>query len=212
MSNIPKSLPAPIDWDAIRDTLREIDALLSDTEASPEVRQSVLQRRAQLAAETPVAQDLAPRTALPVLTFRQGRETYAVPVASVRAIAPLQRLTPVPCVPAYYRGVANLSGRIVSVLDLQRLFGIAPQNLPQPPADNATPMLIVVTGAGLEMALVADSVQAVTSLAAETLTAAQATGDEAIKGIAGVTAEGIVVLDMNGLLRDPRLWVDEEPA
>lgn len=65
--------------------------------------------------------DSAART--PVLTFRVGRETAAVPAAAVAEVARLPRLTRVPYAPPALCGVASLRGRITPVVSAAALLG-----------------------------------------------------------------------------------------
>ncbi|MBL9174217.1 MAG: purine-binding chemotaxis protein CheW [Verrucomicrobiales bacterium] len=59
------------------------------------------------------------------LTFTLGRESYGVPVLSVREIIRVCPITPVPRVPQYIRGVINLRGKVIPVLDLRAKFGMS---------------------------------------------------------------------------------------
>jgi len=59
------------------------------------------------------------------LTFRLGAEEYGIPILRVREIVGLMDITPVPSVPAHIRGVVNLRGRIIPIVDLRTKFGMA---------------------------------------------------------------------------------------
>lgn len=59
------------------------------------------------------------------LTFILGGESYAIPVLKVREIIRLTSITAVPQMPEYIRGVINLRGKIIPVMDLRRRFGFA---------------------------------------------------------------------------------------
>lgn len=59
------------------------------------------------------------------LTFTLGRESYGLPVLFVREIIRICPITPVPRMPAYIRGVINLRGKVVPILDLRAKFGLA---------------------------------------------------------------------------------------
>ena len=59
------------------------------------------------------------------LSFTLGSETYAFPILAVREIIRLCPVTPVPKMPAHVKGVINLRGSIVTVLDLRTKFHIA---------------------------------------------------------------------------------------
>ena len=56
------------------------------------------------------------------LTFFLGGETYGIPVLKVREIISLLPITPVPQVPAYMKGVINLRGKVIPVIDLRSKF------------------------------------------------------------------------------------------
>lgn len=58
------------------------------------------------------------------LTFTLGRESYGVPVRAVREIIRLCPITPVATMPAHVRGVINLRGRVIPLVDLRVRFGL----------------------------------------------------------------------------------------
>lgn len=58
------------------------------------------------------------------LSFRLGGETYAVPILKVREIIGLPDVTALPRTARYVKGVINLRGKIVPVLDLRARFGL----------------------------------------------------------------------------------------
>lgn len=60
------------------------------------------------------------------LTFKLGREEYGLELVRVREIIALMDITPVPLAPEYVRGVMNLRGRVIPVVDLRRKFGMQP--------------------------------------------------------------------------------------
>ncbi|HAC69994.1 chemotaxis protein CheW [Pseudomonas sp. JBR1] len=60
------------------------------------------------------------------LTFMVGSETYAVDTLAVREIIEFGQLTQVPLMPACIRGVINLRGAVVPVVDLEARFGGSP--------------------------------------------------------------------------------------
>ena len=62
------------------------------------------------------------------LTFMLGRESYGLPVLGVREIIRLCPITPVPKVPAYIKGVINLRGKVIPILDLRAKFQLAAES------------------------------------------------------------------------------------
>ena len=57
------------------------------------------------------------------LTFAVASETFAIPISSIKEIIEYRQPTNVPMMPAYIRGVINLRGRVVPVIDLAVRFG-----------------------------------------------------------------------------------------
>lgn len=57
------------------------------------------------------------------LTFTLGGEAFAIPIEHVREIIEFNGLTSIPMMPAFLRGVINLRGAVVPVIDLQSRFG-----------------------------------------------------------------------------------------
>lgn len=58
------------------------------------------------------------------LTFRLKNESYGIVVLKIREIIRLQPITPVPQMPCYIKGVLNLRGKIIPVIDLRVKFGL----------------------------------------------------------------------------------------
>jgi len=97
------------------------------------------------------------------LTFVLGNESYGISVLKVREIIRLTAITAVPQMPACIRGVINLRGKIIPVVDLRIRFGL-------PGAGTTERTCIVVvrvaqeTGPQLQMGLVVDDVEEVINI------------------------------------------------
>jgi hypothetical protein len=76
-----------------------------------------------------------------VVGFRVGRETYGVPIASLREIVRVPEITAVPDAPDYLEGIINLRGRIISVVDLRKAIraGCHRNRPAQPHSGRGTP-------------------------------------------------------------------------
>jgi purine-binding chemotaxis protein CheW len=59
------------------------------------------------------------------LTFQLGNEEFGIRVLKVREIMGLQEITAVPQTPAHVKGVINLRGKVIPVIDLRLKFGLA---------------------------------------------------------------------------------------
>jgi purine-binding chemotaxis protein CheW len=92
------------------------------------------------------------------LTFTIAEVIYAIDILNVIEIIGMQRITPVPDVAEYVRGVINLRGQVIPVLDVRARFGIQ-----QVPYHDRT-CIIVVDFRGSKVGLVADGVNDVSSV------------------------------------------------
>jgi purine-binding chemotaxis protein CheW len=142
---------------------------------------------------------------LTVLEFKLGAERYAVELQYVIEVLALQMLTPLPCTPAFIAGLVNVRGRIVTVLDLKRLFGLPESGL------SDSHRVIHVEGHGLDLGLLADISIGVNTIALAALqpTLPTAAGRRA-DYVQGVTGDPIMLLDMARILTDPGITVHEE--
>jgi purine-binding chemotaxis protein CheW len=83
--------------------------------------------------------DLAPNAALELLTFRVADQEYSLDIMSVREIRGWTRTTPMPHAPDYMRGVINLRGTVLPVMDLARRL-----NLPSRETTDRNVIIVVV--------------------------------------------------------------------
>lgn len=171
--------------------------------ANPDARE-ILRTRARALARRPEPPTRA-EDALQVIEFRLADERYGVESRFVREVHPLKDLTPLPCTPPFVRGIVNVRGHILPVIDLKRFFDLPEKGLTD------LHRLIIVQGNALELALLADAVAGVRAVPRSALQTSLPTltgiREEYLKGI---TAERLVVLDLARLLADPKLIVHEE--
>jgi purine-binding chemotaxis protein CheW len=59
------------------------------------------------------------------LTFMLANEGYGIDIQKVREINEMMPITPIPETPAYMKGIINLRGKIIPVIDLRERFGMA---------------------------------------------------------------------------------------
>ena len=99
------------------------------------------------------------------LTFTLQRESYGIDVLQVREIIRQTNITAVPQMPSFVRGVINLRGKVIPVIDLRIRFGFADVK------DTELTCVVVVQvkspeGKTAQMGLVVDGVEEVTNIAA----------------------------------------------
>lgn len=98
------------------------------------------------------------------LVFELGREEFGIRVLKVREIMGVQDITAVPHTPAHVKGVINLRGKVIPVVDLRLKFGLPEQEYTQ---RTCIIVVQVTTDSGsILMGLVVDGVAEVLNLAA----------------------------------------------
>jgi purine-binding chemotaxis protein CheW len=194
-----------IEWAKIYERLERARASLAQGGVmSAERQRQLLKARARELAR-PLRPDAPPENVLEVIEFRLAEARYAVETQWVREVWPLRELTPVPCTPPFVRGVINVRGRILSVLDLRRFFALPPGGL------SDLNKVIILRKAALEFGILADRVLSVRQLpGAELHSVAPALAGLRAEYLHGVTSDAVIVLAVNQLLADPRLIVREE--
>jgi purine-binding chemotaxis protein CheW len=132
------------------------------------------------------------------LTFRLGQEEYGVEILKVQEIKGYSAITPVPNTPAYLKGVMNLRGTIVPVVDLRAKFAMAEAEY------NQFTVIIVLTVGTKVMGLIVDAVSDVLNIPKKDI---QPTPDfgaqvdaEFISGMAKAGEKLVVLLDIDRVL------------
>lgn len=137
------------------------------------------------------------------LTFALAQERYSVPVLKVREIMRLCPVTPVPRMPAYIKGVINLRGKIVPVVDLRERFGLGAAT------DNERICIVVVQveepdGASRLTGMIVDVVEEVSQFQNDDLEPPPDFGDAVdarfIVGMAKTRGQVKTLLDIDRLL------------
>lgn len=136
------------------------------------------------------------------LAFRLAGEVYAIDILRIREIVEYRLPTGVPLMPASVRGVINLRGAVVPVIDLAIRFG-----QPATGVGKRTCIVIVeVAHAGTTqvLGLLVDGVNAVMEIAADSIEAPPAFGtgvnSEFIAGMARINGRFIIILDIGRVL------------
>ncbi|MBP9737800.1 MAG: purine-binding chemotaxis protein CheW [Rhodoferax sp.] len=138
------------------------------------------------------------------LTFMLGGEMFSLSILCIKEIIWYANLTEVPMMPACIRGVINLRGAVVPVLDLSNRF-----SKPSTPVIKSTCIVIVevptaVEGETQNMGVVVDSVQAVLEIPTSEIEPAPTFGakirSEFIEGIAKVAGKFVILLNVAKVL------------
>ncbi len=130
-----------------------------------------------------------------LVTFHLGREEYGVEIGSVQEIIRATDITPVPGAPPHVRGVINLRGKIIPVVDIRKRFG-----LPDAAAGDAQRTVVVELG-DKRIGMLVDSVSQVIKVPAgvveEIPEEATTVDDNYIQGVGKLENRLIIILDLN---------------
>ncbi len=137
------------------------------------------------------------------LSFTLGHEEYGVDILRVQEIRSWEPVSRIPNVPSYEKGVVNLRGAIVPIVDLRERFGLQHQSY--------TPLTVVVVlqsyghnGQERVMGVVVDAVSDVINVDRKTIQNAPNFGTkvstEFINGLASVNKRMVMLLDVDKLL------------
>ena len=138
------------------------------------------------------------------LTFALAGAMYAVAILNVREIIEYGKLTEVPLMPPFIRGVINLRGAVVPVIDLGARFG-------RPPGDVQRRTCIVIVelwqdGSRQDMGVMVDAVSEVLEISGAAIEPPPAFGSgirtDFIAGMGKVAGRFVVILDIRRVLAD----------
>jgi len=136
------------------------------------------------------------------LVFHLGQEEFAIRVLKVREIMGIQDITAVPHTPPYVKGVINLRGKVISVVDLRLKFAL--------PGQEYTPRTCIVVvqvqggGGPIPMGIIVDGVAEVLTLSAADIEDTPDFGDGSVTpyllGMAKVKGKVKILLDIEQVL------------
>lgn len=148
------------------------------------------------------------------ITFKLGDEIFAINVAQVREVLELPQITKVPTAPDYMRGVVNVRGKGVPVVDLRLKFGL-------PKTDDTVSSRIVVMELDLDgeptvVGGIADSVHEVIELEPGQINPppriAMRWRTDLIKGMGRRGEQFIIILDINAVFSSEESLAVESAA
>jgi purine-binding chemotaxis protein CheW len=135
------------------------------------------------------------------LTDNQKKEDYAIPIEQVREIRAVEKITKVPKSDSYVKGIMNLRGLIIPVIDVKEKLGLSSTE-----KSNSTKQRILVAEvSGALTGLLVDEVDQVMRLQAKDIEQAPQNVLEShgyIKGIAKINEKLVILLDVVKLLED----------
>ena len=155
-----------------------------------------------MAGEADMATEAVAALAGKYLTFALGGEEYGLPVLKVREIIKMMDITSVPQVPAHVKGVINLRGKVIPVVDLRLKFGLAAHDYTE-----RTCIIVVevaMAASHVMMGIVVDAVSDVLTIGAQDIEQTPEFGERVdthyLSGVAKVKGTVKVLLDLDRVL------------
>lgn len=134
------------------------------------------------------------------LTFSMGNEEYGIAIRNVTEIIGIQNITDLPDMPGYVKGVINLRGKVIPVLDVRLRFALKER------AYDERTCIIVVSINEMAVGLIVDSVSEVIDIPAENIEPSpkvkKGEASRFIQGLGKVNEEVKILLDIQNLLFD----------
>ena len=141
------------------------------------------------------------------LTFSLAREEYGLEILKVREIIGIMDITAVPQMPPHVKGVVNLRGKVIPVVDLRLKFGMES-------AEYTEATCIIVVDVGTLVGIIVDTVQEVLDIESAQIDPPPPLGASVdttfILGMGKVREEVKILLDINKVLNEEKALATEE--
>lgn len=133
-----------------------------------------------------------------VVSFRLANEEYGLNIMRVQEIILMGNITEIPEVPAYIRGLINLRGKVIPIVDLRKRFGLDVSDT------NESTRIIVVNADGNTFGIVVDGVSEVLRIEADQIepppTGLLGLEQAYIKGLVKMGEKIMILLNMDTIL------------
>ncbi|MEK6691435.1 MAG: chemotaxis protein CheW [Nitrospirota bacterium] len=189
-----------VDWGEV---LRRTETLKKGPSLTSEEKKRILRDRAKSLAKEP--EKVIAEEYLEIIEFALAYERYGIESSYIHEVYPLKDLTPLPCTPPFMLGIINVRGKIISVIDIKKFFGMSEKGLTD------LNRVIIVKNDKMEIGILADAVLGARPI----LTGEIQPSIPTFTGIReeylrGITKDRVVILDIARLISDKRIVVHEE--
>lgn len=147
------------------------------------------------------------------LTFLLGGEEYGVDILRVQEIKGWDNVTQIPNTPEYIKGVINLRGAIVPIIDLRQRFNL--EESPYGPTTVVIVLKVISNEKERTIGVVVDAVSDVYNIATEEMKPPPDFGDidiEFVNGLATIDDKMVITLNIDELLNTPGISESEMTA
>lgn len=164
--------------------------------------EEILKERARLLAREKETTRAEGET-VQLVEFLLAAEHYGIDSQFVQEVTILRDFTAIPHTPSFVLGIINVRGKIISVLDIKSFLNL--------PAKGITELnkLIVIKDGQREVGILADEVVGVQRVeTGQILPLPLTMGSEGTEFLRGVLANGLIIINAQKFLQDPRIIID----
>ena len=133
-----------------------------------------------------------------LVVFELSNEFYGINIAMIESIIKMQAITQLPQTPAYVKGVTNLRGSVLPVIDLRTRFALEPKE------DSRQTRIMIVTMGNIKAGIIVDAVSEVLRVADDTVEPLppmiNSVDSAFLKGIVRLEDRLIIMLELNKVL------------
>jgi purine-binding chemotaxis protein CheW len=137
------------------------------------------------------------------IIFKLGKLKFAIPLLQIKEVTALTPPTPIPFTPKYFRGIINLRGQVLSIIDLRSRFNFEATDKNQETA------IIIVDLPEISLGIVVDGVDSVNNILSDQIQSPPSTDKswnrDFVKGVIQQEDGLILLLEIEKLLNDREL-------
>lgn len=131
-----------------------------------------------------------------VVAFKLRKEEYGFSILNVKEIRGLTDITRVPFAPDFVKGVINLRGSVLPVIDLKKRLGLQPMEYTD------STRILIVQNDGIDVGMIVDAVTEVLTIDAENIDSVKQTDSETrfLKGVGKIDDRLIIMLNLDEII------------
>ncbi len=192
----------PFDWQGIKARLARAQESLRSAEnlSDAQIKTLMAERSRQLARVPERVIDTS--ELIEVVRFRLGSEEAAIETRFVLALMQPQSITPIPDTDDFFLGLTNLRGEITAIIDLGCFLGLSGQT-------QRDSQVLVLGTEKPECAILVDELEHVTTIRKQDIREPSGGLGSVVDLLVGCTADAIMILDGDALLRCDRIYIDQ---
>lgn len=165
-------------------------------------KKAILKKRAEKLAES-ISMPEA-KNEIEVIEFTLSGETYAFETAFLKEVFHMKEITPVPLTPAFVKGIINLRGNIISVIDIRVFFELTGGSI------SNYDRVIILQHKNMTFGITADEIRGIKKVSLENSSSSLADLNAIRqKYLKTVTSSRVVILDGYKLLNDKSLIIKD---